>query len=242
MPAPLVARLDLPAAARPLSLVWIAPGHGILGLPADEPTADPEERAVTSRITRGFFLGETPITRAHWRAVAGGRTDGDPDLPATDLSWDDAIAFCRGIAPCVDAPHGMHVTLPTEQQWEHACRAGTTTRYYFGDDDAGLDDHAWYGDVRPNAGPKPVARKSPNPWGLYDMLGNVGEWCLDIPADYEDPAVDRCVLGDGDLRCTRGASYRSGHGDGQLLCGRRDWTDRGTRRPWLGMRLAVSTS
>lgn len=211
-----------------------------MGLPPDEPTADPEERAVTSRVTKGFYLGETPVTTAQWRAVLGGPGEGpEPNLPVTGVSWDDAAAYCRALTARLDVPAGMEVTLPTEQQWEHACRAGTTTRYYFGDDDSALADHAWFGDVAPEAGPSPVAGKRPNPWMLYDMLGNVGEWCLDEPTDYEDPVIDRRVPVTGDLRCVRGASYRSGHVDGQLLCGRRGWMDRRERRPWQGLRVAV---
>lgn len=242
MTAPLLAPLALPSAARRLRLMWIPPGDGVMGLPADEPTADPEEHAVSSRLTRGFYLGETPVTQAQWWAVMGAPGEPSPhspDVPVTGVSWDDAVAFGRALEPLLEVPPDMRVTLPTEQQWEHACRAGTRTRYYFGDDESGLADHAWLGDTSPSAGPKPVARKQPNPWGLYDMLGNVGEWCLDFPDDYDDPSVDRVVTGNGVLRCVRGASYRSGHAEGQLLCGRRGWMDRHERRPWQGFRVAV---
>ena len=112
-------------------------------------------------------------------------------LPAVDVSWHDAIAFCNrlsereGYRPCYRRKfrrwlcdwHADGYRLPTEAEWEYACRAGTTTRYAFGDDPARLDAYAWFAD---NArAPQAVASKRPNPWGLYDMHGNVWEWCWD---------------------------------------------------------------
>lgn len=242
MPRVLEIPLGLPRQARPLRMIYVDAGEGILGLPESEPTFDPEERQVQSRITRGYWLGETPVTVAQWRAVTGGvwplseSTAAALDLPAGDLDWDAARAFCHALPEA--GPLDAVFELPTEQQWEHACRGGTTSRYYFGDDDAALGAHAHFG----HDAPRPVAAAPPNAWGFYDMLGNISEWCLDSPGDYPDPAVDHWGTGldaTASLRCTRGGTYRTGVADGQLLCGRRGWMEASARRPFQGLRVAL---
>ncbi len=99
---------------------------------------------------------------------------GDPDLPVESVNRYTALRFCQKL--CEQT--GYDVRLPTEAEWEYACRAGADARYFWGSDDAWLDEHAWYED---NAGGQihPVGQKKPNPWGLHDILGNVWEWCSD---------------------------------------------------------------
>jgi formylglycine-generating enzyme required for sulfatase activity len=239
---PIIIQLPLPDGARPLRLVHVDAGDSVLGLPPDEPTADPEERRVRSTLTRGFWIGETPVTVSEWRAVgislAAELDETDPDMPITGVTWEEARRFCQRL-PAEGIPKGYRFDLPTEQQWEHACRAGTSTRYFFGDADDELEHYAFFGDTTDGARPRPVAQKRASPLGLYDMLGNVAEWCLDTPADYDDPSVDRAVRSPGALRCVRGGTFRSGEGEGQLLCGRRGWMDRSMRRPWQGFRVAL---
>jgi formylglycine-generating enzyme required for sulfatase activity len=123
-------------------------------------------------------------------------------LPAVDVSWYDAVEFCNRLSrreryrPCYRQYFGRWVCnwhadgyrLPTEAEWEYACRAGTTTRYSFGDDPGRLERYAWF-DKR--EGPYEVARKAPNPWGLYDMHGNVWEWCWDWYKPYSVRSVRR---------------------------------------------------
>ncbi|NQT52870.1 formylglycine-generating enzyme family protein [bacterium] len=105
--------------------------------------------------------------------------------PAIGVSWLNAVNFCRWLSQKT----GKKYRLPTEAEWEYACRAGTTTAYSFGEDDSDIDDYAWYED---NADEQahPVGEKKPNPWGLYDMHGNVKEWCHDFydPKAYEKNA------------------------------------------------------
>jgi formylglycine-generating enzyme required for sulfatase activity len=129
----------------------------------------------------------TAVTRAHWKAVMGTEPWSDrryanagksSDAPANYVSWNDAQEFCRKLSAKV----GKQLRLPTEAEWEYACRAGSTTEYCFGDDARKLGEYAWYeGNVKA-AGedyPHRVAQKKPNEWGLYDMHGNVWEWCQD---------------------------------------------------------------
>lgn len=123
-----------------------------------------------------FKIGAVPVTQAQYEAVM----EENPsefkgrDNPVESVSWDDAKKFCEVLSEKT----GRNYTLPSESQWEYACRAGSQTRYCFGDEDGELDDYAWY---LPNSesATHPVSRKRPNDWGLYDMHGNVWEWCLD---------------------------------------------------------------
>lgn len=154
-----------------------------------------------------YRIAALPVTRAQYAAVMGGvAADG---LPVDSVSWEDAVSFCNRLSDrdrltpvyrragekteIVASADGYR--LPTEAEWEYACRAGTTGPRY-----GELDDIAWY---RENSGgkPHPAGRKQPNVWGLYDMLGNVWEWCW----DYYDPAVY------GEYRVLRGGGWFDEH-------------------------------
>jgi formylglycine-generating enzyme required for sulfatase activity len=141
------------------------------------------------RISNPFYLGRYEVTQLQYREIMGKKLtmrQGD-SLPVDDMSFPGALAYCQALSERT----GLRVTLPTEAQWEYACRAGTKTRYYSGEGEDDLDKVGWY---RENAGSTshPVGKKQPNPWGLYDMLGNVWEPCLDSLPNYatipeEDP-------------------------------------------------------
>jgi formylglycine-generating enzyme required for sulfatase activity len=130
--------------------------------------------------------------------------------PVETVSWDQAMEFCRRLAamPAERAAQRVY-RLPTEAEWEYACRAGTTTRWYSGDDPAGLSDVAWFGQIG-GASTQPVGGKKPNAWGLYDMHGNVQQWCADwFGADYyqQSPASDPTGPSAGSSRVVRGGDW-----------------------------------
>ena len=130
-------------------------------------------------ITKPFYLGKYEVTQEQWEAVMGANPSDNtaPKNPVENVSWDDCQAFLAKLNEQSGDPR-RRFCLPTEAQWEYACRAGSATKYSFGDDDAELGEHAWCAD---NSGgvPHPVGEKLPNAWGLHDMLGNVWEWCAD---------------------------------------------------------------
>jgi formylglycine-generating enzyme required for sulfatase activity len=190
-----------------MKLVLIPAGEFLMGsLDSDTDAYDDEKPQHRVQISRPFYLGRYTVTQAQYAAVTGenpSHFEGSNDLPVENVSWDDAIAFCdtlskrEGLKPYYQsgsvAPLGAEsYRLPTEAEWEYACQAGVNTRYSFGDDSASVGDFAWYSR---NAKSKthPVGQKRPNPWGLYDMHGNVWEWCRDgYAAHYynESPVAD----------------------------------------------------
>ncbi|MEX1368358.1 MAG: formylglycine-generating enzyme family protein [Nannocystaceae bacterium] len=217
---------------------WIPPGRFVMGSPGDELGRWRDEGpAHPVTITRGFWLGDTPVTQAMWKAVTGedpSHFEGDDRRPVEQVSWEDCqTKLIEALNRTTPSERGEVFRLPTEAQWEHACRAGTKQARY----SENLDEIAWYDD---NSGGQthPVGEKLPNPWGLYDMLGNVREWCLDGMRGYEDRARKDPVgsLKTGGLRVDRGGSWADGARYVRAAC--RFRVDPGDRYLNQGLRLA----
>jgi formylglycine-generating enzyme required for sulfatase activity len=182
-----------------LTMLWIPPGRFWMGSPADETGRSEAEGPQHLVQLQGFFMSQTLITQAQWRALAMGKpaksgqerlTKLDPDpsgfngdqRPVEQVSWHEAMEFCRRLSQRT----GRHYTLPSEAQWEYACRAGTTTPFHFGEtisaELANYDASKVYADGKRGEHrwqTTEVASFPANPWGLHDMHGNVWEWCLD---------------------------------------------------------------
>ena len=175
------------------------------------------EKQVGVTITRAFELGKTVVTQKQWTEVMGtdpwnwenDKETGD-NYPAVYVSWNDASLFCEHLTSYEREAGRLSANqtyrLPTEAEWEYACRAGTTTAYSYGDDESKLDDYAWYKD---NSGGNlnEVATKKPNPWGLFDMHGNVWEWCEDWHEDSLSGGDDPKGPSAGSTRVVRGGSW-----------------------------------
>lgn len=164
--------VDLGAGVK-MEFLLVRPGTFVQG--SDIGDAD-EAPARKVALTKPFYLGRYEVTQAQWRTITGetpSRFKGD-DFPVEGVSWEDCGRFLASLRSAT----GRIFVLPTEAQWEYACRAGTTTEYSFGDESADLDAHAWYSG---NSGlsTHPVGQKAPNAWGFHDMHGNVYEWCAD---------------------------------------------------------------
>jgi len=169
-----------------MQLRLIPAGQFTMGSPETEPFREPHEGPQhTVRISKPFYMGTTEVTQAEWIAVIGSRPWQDQpnvfeadDRPASYVSWDEAIEFCRTLSSTED----LDYQLPSEAQWEFACRAGTETAYYFGNDVELLHEHGWLDTntkLLGNNGAQAVRQKKPNPFGLFDIHGNVFEWCHD---------------------------------------------------------------
>jgi formylglycine-generating enzyme required for sulfatase activity len=192
------------------------------------------------RITKPYYVGKYEVTQAQYLLVMGmtpGKFKGS-DRPVEAVTWNDATEFCRRLVHQT----GKTVRLPTEAEWEYACRAGSTTRFCFDESDGPLGDYAWY---ISNSGRKthPVGGKRPNAWGLYDMHGNVWEWCADwYDEGYyaNSPRENPSGPTNGDSRVLRGGGW---YGNGNnCRTAYRHWNGPTNRNYNIGFRVVVSAS
>jgi len=231
-----------------MTLVLIPAGEFMMGSP---PTTNPEQLRKEYggwlewyqgdfpqhrvKISKPFWMGKTEVTQAQWQALMGDNPSKfkEPENPVERVSWN----HCQGFVRKLRAKFKKTFRLPTEAEWEYACRAGTPTEFHSGDSQAALAYYAWF---RGNSGgtTHPVGQKKPNAWGLHDMAGNVWEWCEDWYAPYEKTThVDPKGPGAGDQRVLRGGSFGNDQGKSRSACRARGApTD---RRPYAGFRLCV---
>jgi len=232
-------------------LVWIPPGDFTMGSPEDEKGRDQDENQVPVTLTEGFWLGQHPVTQSEWRRVMQTTPwrgqdyvrEGD-DYAATYVSWKDAMSFCEKLTQQEQIagrlPLGWKYTLPTEAQWEYASRSGTKTPFSFGDDHSELGKYAWFDGNAWYAEQKyarPVGQKRANPWGLYDMHGNVFEWCRDWYTRDLAGGTDPQGPSQGSSRVDRGGSWRINAASCRSAYRNRNAPDE--RNDDLGFRLAL---
>jgi formylglycine-generating enzyme required for sulfatase activity len=203
-----------------MKLKLIPAGEFLMGSPADEAERyDDEGPQHRVRITKSFYMGVTEVTQGQWFSVMKTKPwegqenvrEGDA-YPATYVSWADAVEYCGKLS----ALEGKQYRLPTEAEWEYACRGGKSTSYSFGSDASQLSSYAWWGGIIGDGNAKTeqyaheVGVKQSNPYGLYDMHGNVWEWCSDWKGEYSSSSVvDPVGPSTGSNRVGRGGGWRS---------------------------------
>jgi formylglycine-generating enzyme required for sulfatase activity/predicted Ser/Thr protein kinase len=239
MATPIALALDFGGGGK-MEFIAIKPGTFTMGGTMEPAPWLADERPIHRVVlTKGFAMGKYPVTRGQFAAfvkATGYQTDGErigkawgrsptgqwqevpgntwrtparftqtDDHPVVCVSWNDAKAFCDWATKAT----GRAVTLPTEAEWEYVCRAGTRTRWSFGDEELAFADHEW---CSTNSGMQthPVGQKKRNPWGLYDMGGNVLVWCQDFTGPYSGDAVDPTGPPTGENRILRGGNWRIG--------------------------------
>ncbi|MSR59941.1 MAG: hypothetical protein EXS05_20270 [Planctomycetaceae bacterium] len=201
-----------------LAFRWCPPGKFKMGSPPGEKGRDSDENQVEVTLTKGYWALETEYTQAMWIAAMGNAkaakwTQGKGnDFPAYNVDWTEAVECCKKLTEVLREkgllPSDWEMRLPTEAEWEYLCRAGTTTRFSFGDDDSRLGDYAWF-DGNSGETNHAVRGKKPNPWGLCDVHGSVWEWTSDW--------YDAKLAGGTDPRGPSGASYRVFRGGSWLF-------------------------
>ena len=191
-----------------MEFVWIEPGSFTMGSPESEDgridNEGPQHRVT---ISQGFYLGKTELTQGQWESVMGSNPSDykGSTHPVETISWTEVQGF---IGKLNEAAGEEIYRLPTEAEWEYACQAGTETRWSFGDDESQLKDYAWYDGNNSPFETKDVGTKLPNAWGLYDMYGNVFEWCQDWYGGYSsDAQVDPTGPATGSDRVKRGGAF-----------------------------------
>ncbi len=217
---PTDSKTKAPSIATASEMILVPAGTFIMG-DADEVDAEPHEVTI-----RSFFIDQNLVTQDQYQKIMGENPSRwkAGENPVEQVRWSDAVRYCNkrseleGLKPCYDlttwkcdfTANGYR--LPTEAEWEYACRAGTTTAYYFGENPTKIGDYAWF-DRNSGGHPRPVGQKKPNAWGLHDMAGNLWEWCNDFyEVDYytKSPKQDPKGPDDGKTKVVRGGAWRFG--------------------------------
>ena len=225
----LVLTATLPG-GKQMDFVWIEEGSFLMGSPIDEEGRSSDETQHNVTLSKGFYLGKYEVTQEQWESVMNtkpwldkyrGQLDGiifgemsvisSSNYPVVYVSWQDAQRFVNRL----NQQTGTELyRLPTEAEWEYAARAGTNTRWFFGENKSLLRDYAWYEENTWNIGSKhaqPIGLKKPNQWGLHDMYGNVWEWCQDKYGYYgQGEKTDPQGPSTGLYHVMRGGSFSYG--------------------------------
>ena len=213
-----------------MKLMLVPKGTFMMGSPESEQRREGNETQHEVTISKDYYLGVYEVTQAEYQQVMnknpsyfqGAKIRDSSRHPVEQVSWNDAVEFCKRLSELPEEKRAGRVyRLPTEAEWEYACRAGSKTAYSFGESSKALDDYAWY-DGGSNRQTHPVGEKKPNAWGLFDMHGNVWEWCSDWYGQYPKGVVsDPAGPKEGSARVQRGGGWvglaavcRSAHRDG----------------------------
>ena len=238
-----------------LKMTWIPPGEFMMGSPVGETGHQPNETQHLVKLTKGFWMGKYEVTQGQWERVMGsdpsqleqwtrvkGNNPGQvKDLrnPVADVNWKGCQEFLKKLNQTAEVRTQVQTgtfRLPTEAEWEYACRAGTITRFHSGNEDSDLDRLGWHGG---NSIKKvhPVGQKTPNQFGLYDMHGNVWEWCQDWYGEYpEGTQVDPQGPVSGSLRVVRGGSWYGTTADCRIAARTFDYPD----QAYVGFRVVLA--
>ena len=193
-----------------ISFVKIPPGTFMMGSPENFPHRKQDETLHRVTLTQPFEMGIYEVTQSQYQTVMGTNPSEFEGVnnPVEKITWFEAVDFCKRITNHPRSKAAGYVyRLPTEAEWEYACRSGTTTLYSFGDDASALGKHAWYSN-NSNKKSHPVGQRQPNAWGLYDMHGNVWEWCMDWYGIYPNSRVTNPTgPSSGSIRVFRGGGF-----------------------------------
>jgi formylglycine-generating enzyme required for sulfatase activity len=232
---PVIRTFDLGNDAQ-IELILIPAGEFHMGSPRSEIARENDEGPVRRvKISKPFYMGLHEVTHAQWKAVMGYSLSNykNPDLPANEIRWSKAVDFCKRLSERTLETF----RLPTEAEWEYACRAGSSTAYSFGGHPSPLAQHAWfYSNSRDKT--HPVGQKKPNAFGLYDMHGNIWEWCCDWYGEYRvDSTVDPAGSPEGSSRVLRGGSWFCT--PGPCRSANRGWNTPDIRDDDVGFRIVM---
>ncbi len=203
-----------------MKFAYIPAGSFMMGSPDSDEDSYSDEKPQHKVTLDAFRMMTTPVTQAMWEKVMGENPSdfkGDSTRPVENVSWDDIQEFLKKLNAM---DRGKGYRLPTEAEWEYACRAGTTTKYWSGDSESDLARVGWY-DKNSDDTTHPVGKKPANPWGLYDMHGNVWEWCEDwFDDDYYQRSPEKNPQGpdSGESRVLRGGSWCGGFRNCRAAC------------------------
>ena len=202
-----------------MELIEIPAGKFTMGRPVGEKSHASDEEQVAVTLTKPFWLGKTEVTQSQWKKVMGtepwvnhSNVQIGEDNAASYVDWNDAAAFCQRLTDLErkagELQAGESYRLPTDAEWEYACRAGTTTAFSFGEDESKLGEYAWFsGNTVGKKYAHKVGKKKPNPWGLHDMHGNVWEWCSDWYGNSLPGGTDPVGPDGGSNRVNRGGCW-----------------------------------